>query len=109
MKKILLLIPPIIIFRCAALGPPPGGPKDETSPTLVNVSPESGTTGIEGGIAVELTFSERLSEETDFSSIRLSPIISSQLDFILKKEIISVGFPNELDEDQTYILTLTRD
>ena len=109
MKKILLLIPPIIIFRCAALGPPPGGPKDETSPTLVNVSPESGTTGIEGGIAVELTFSERLSEETDFSSILLSPIISSQLDFILKKEIISVGFPNELDEDQTYILTLTRD
>ena len=52
MKKILLLIPPIIIFRCAALGPPPGGPKDETSPTLVNVSPESGTTGIEGGIAL---------------------------------------------------------
>ena len=58
MKKFLLLIPPIIIFRCAALGPPPGGPKDEISPTLVNVSPESGTTGIQGGVSIELTFSE---------------------------------------------------
>ncbi len=109
MKKLFLLILSLIIIRCAALGPPPGGPKDETPPTLVSVAPESGTTGIKGGIIVQLTFSERLSEETNFSAIRLSPIIGKPLDFTLNKEIISVGFPEKLDQDQTYILTLSRD
>ena len=91
------------------MAPPPGGPEDKTPPTLLSTSPPSGKTGVEDGLTIELTFSERLHEETDGSVIRLAPSIKGPLDVSHNREVLSVSFPNELAKDQTYILTLTRD
>ncbi|MBH31147.1 MAG: hypothetical protein CMG71_04045 [Candidatus Marinimicrobia bacterium] len=109
MKRSLLLLGALFLLRCAAVGPPPGGPEDKTPPALLSTSPPSGTTGVEDGLTIELTFSERLHEETDGSAIRLAPSIQGPLDVSLNREVLSVSFPNELAENQTYILTLTRD
>ncbi len=98
-----------MLLRCAAVGPPPGGPEDKTPPSLVSTSPPSGTTGVEEGFTLELTFSERLHEETDGSALRIAPSIEEPLEVELDKERLIVGFPNALADDQTYILTLTRD
>ena len=98
-----------MLLRCAAVGPPPGGPEDKTPPSLVSTSPPSGTTGVEEGFTLELTFSERLHEETDGSALRIAPSIEEPLEVRLDKELLVVGFPNVLADDQTYILTLTRD
>lgn len=91
------------------MAPPPGGPADKTPPTLVEVSPPSGTTGIEGGFTLTLTFSERLREETDERAIRTSPALDGSLEVDLKKESLTLTFPEQLRREQTYILTLTRD
>ena len=107
MKRSTLLV--VIFLRCAAVSPPPGGPEDKTPPSLIDVSPPSGTTGTEGGLILTLTFSERLHEQTDVRSIRLSPPTDEDLQVGLKKDILTVTLPKALRQEQTYILTITRD
>ncbi len=88
---------------------PPGGAEDKTPPSLIDVSPPSGTTGTEGGLILTLTFSERLHEQTDVRSIRLSPPTDEDLQVDLKKDILTVTLPKALRQEQTFILTITRD
>ena len=107
MKRSTLLV--VLFLRCAAVSPPPGGPEDKTLPSLIDVSPLSGTTGIEGGLKLTLTFSERLHEQTDVQRIRLSPSTDENLQVDLRKDILIVTLPEELRREQTYILTITRD
>ena len=51
----------ILFISCAAVMSPPGGPKDETPPELIEVTPPNGTTHFKGG-RVELLFSEYIDE-----------------------------------------------
>lgn len=99
----------LLILGCAAVAPPPGGPVDDIPPTLTAVEPPSGTVRISQGFTVQLTFSERLNENTDASFIRVLPALPEPPDVKLKKNVLEVTFPNELSENQTYILTLTRE
>ena len=39
----------LLFVSCAAIMPPPGGPKDETAPELIKVTPVGGTTNCAGG------------------------------------------------------------
>ena len=48
-----------IIISCAAIKAPPGGPKDQTPPELIETIPASGAVNFNGG-KVELIFSEYL-------------------------------------------------
>ncbi|MFQ6673416.1 MAG: Ig-like domain-containing protein, partial [Fidelibacterota bacterium] len=91
------------------MGPPPGGPVDETAPFLVSSDPPSGTTRIEPGLTVGLTFSERLNESTFQKGIRVAPQPGTPLRSSLRKDKVLVSFPRELANDQTYLLTVTRD
>lgn len=82
---------------------------DDIPPTLTAVEPPSGTVDISSGVTVMLTFSERLNENTDASFIRVLPTLPEPPEVKLKKNVLEVTFPDELSENQTYILTLTRE
>ena len=99
----------LFILGCAAVAPPPGGPVDDIPPTLTAVEPPSGTVRISPGFTVQLTFSERLDENTDASFIRVLPSLPEPPEVKLKKNVLEVTFPDKLAENQTYILTLTRE
>lgn len=98
-----------LLMGCAAVAPPPGGPVDKTSPSLVSVEPLSGTTHISGGLSVLLVFSERLDETSLDNGINLLPVMKTPVDLKIKKEMVTVKLPEDLASNQTYILTLTRD
>lgn len=98
-----------LLMGCAAVAPPPGGPVDKTSPSLVSVEPLSGTTHISGGLSVLLVFSERLDETSLDNGINLLPVMKTSVDLKIKKEMVTVKLPEDLASNQTYILTLTRD
>ena len=99
----------LFILGCAAVAPPPGGPVDDIPPTLTAVEPPSGTVRISPGFTVQLTFSERLDENTDASFIRILPSLPEPPEVKLMKNVLEVTFPDKLAENQTYILTLTRE
>lgn len=98
-----------IIVGCAAVAPPPGGPVDKTSPFLIGVEPSSGTTGIASGFTATLTFSERLDETTSLKGIRIAPTLTIPFKVSVKKNRMTVTIPGEIEEDQTYLITVTRD
>jgi len=99
----------LFLIGCAAVAPPPGGPVDKTSPSLVSVEPHSGTTHISGGLSVLLVFSERLDETSLDNGINLLPVMKTPVELKIKKELVMVKLPEDLASNQTYILTLTRD
>ena len=75
--------------------PPPGGPKDETPPELVKVTPPDGTTYFEGG-KVELLFSEYLDESSYERSITVLPLLSQKPEIIFKGNRLIIDFPDSL-------------
>ena len=99
----------IIFFGCAAVAPPPGGPIDKTPPSVIDVAPISGTTGIEEGFTVQINFSERIDELASQKGVRISPTLNDPLKIGVKKNAMMVTIPGELEEDRTYLITLSRD
>ena len=88
--------------------PPPGGPKDETPPELVKVTPPDGTTYFEGG-KVELLFSEYLDESSYERAITVLPLLSQKPEIIFKGNRLIIDFPDSLSLNQTYIISISRD
>jgi len=98
----------LLFVSCAAIMPPPGGPKDETPPELVKVTPSDGTTYFEGG-KVELLFSEYLDESSFERAITVLPLLSQKPEIIFKGNRLIIYFPDSLSLNQTYIISISRD
>ena len=98
----------LLFLSCAAIMPPPGGPKDETPPELVKVTPPDGTTYFEGG-KVELLFSEYLDENSFERAITVLPLLSQKPEIIFKGNRLIIYFPDSLSLNQTYIISISRD
>ena len=98
----------LLLVSCAAIMPPPGGPKDETPPELVKVTPTDGTTYFEGG-KVELLFSEYLDESSFERAITVLPLLSQKPEIIFKGNRLIIYFPDSLSLNQTYIISISRD
>ncbi|MEL1229711.1 MAG: Ig-like domain-containing protein [Candidatus Neomarinimicrobiota bacterium] len=98
----------LLFVSCAAIMPPPGGPKDETPPELVKVTPPDGTTYFEGG-KVELLFSEYLNESSYERAITVLPLLSQKPEISFKGNRLIIDFPDSLSLNQTYIISISRD
>ncbi len=98
----------LLFVSCAAIMPPPGGPKDETPPELVKVTPSDGTTYFKGG-KVELLFSEYLDENSFERAITILPLLSQKPEIIFKGNRLIIYFPDSLSLNQTYIISISRD
>ena len=97
----------LALWTCAAVAPPSGGPKDETPPELLSVIPESGTTRFSGE-SIELVFSEYLLETSAEKAIQVFPRLKDPVAVSFKGERLMVHWPDSLQENQTYILTVGR-
>ena len=96
-----------IVYSCAAIQSPSGGPKDDTPPVLLHSLPESGTVNFNSE-KVELFFSEYLLEKSIQGAITILPKILSPLKVQYKGKQLIVHFPDSLLNNQTYILSLNR-
>jgi hypothetical protein len=95
------------MISCAAIQGPPGGPKDETPPELIQTIPDGGTIHFDGG-RVELIFSEFLDANSIEKAIRVLPTLSEDPEIIYKGRRVFVEFPDSLNENQTYIISIDR-
>ena len=98
----------LIIFSCAAVMSPPGGPKDIIPPKLVETIPPDGTTHFKGD-KVELVFNEYLDEDTIERAVIILPSSDKKLEFTYKGKRIYVEFPDSLFKNQTYIISINRE
>lgn len=104
------LVSIIILFfigSCAVIKPPSGGPKDITPPLLVYAEPPSGTLQYKGE-QIRLEFSEYIDESSIEKGIRIFPNIEDEILINTHGTYLTVDFPDNLEEDQTYVINLSR-
>jgi len=97
-----------LLISCAAIQTPSGGPVDKTSPELIEVVPPSGTIHFKGG-DIHLKFSEYLDESTLEKGFHIFPRLPGELEIRFKGDEIYVNIPDELSENQTYVITIGRE
>jgi len=96
------------IGSCAVIKPPSGGPKDTTPPQLVYEEPPSGTLQYKGE-QIRLEFSEYMDEASIEKGIRIFPNIEGEVSINTRGKILTVDFPDNLEENKTYVINLSRD
>ena len=107
MKQLTSIAAIFYIMSCAAIQSPPGGLKDEIPPELIQTIPDGGSIHFKGG-RVELIFSEFVDANTVERSIRVLPTLPEDPEIIYKGRRIFVEFPDSLNENQTYIISIDR-
>lgn len=96
-----------MIYSCAAVSSPGGGPLDETPPDFISAIPEAGSLRFEGG-KITLKFSEYIDKKSLKNSIKISPRLNTPIELIYDDDEISLNFPENLLKDQTYVVTINR-
>jgi len=97
----------LLIYSCAAIAPPSGGPDDEIPPKFIGSFPESGSTQFKGGKVI-LKFSEYIEKKSIGSAISVSPQPDPPIDLIYDNDEIHLFFPERLLSNQTYIISINR-
>ncbi len=98
----------LFIGSCAVIKPPSGGPKDTTPPQLVYEEPPSGTLQYKGE-QIRLEFSEYMDEASIEKGIRIFPNIEGEVSINTRGKILTVDFPDNLEENKAYVINLSRD
>ena len=97
----------LFIGSCAVIKPPSGGPKDITPPLLVYAEPPSGTLQYKGE-QIRIEFSEYMDESSIEKGIRVFPNVEGEILINTRGTNLTVDFPDNLEEDQTYVINLSR-
>ena len=97
----------ICFFSCAAIQSPSGGPKDETPPEVVKITPPDKSINFKGG-EIKITFSEFIEESSIHKSIKVFPKPLNPITIGLKNPNVIIELNDSLIKDQTYIISINR-
>lgn len=96
----------LLIWGCANIQPPPGGPKDETPPSVVLSLPKSDSVGVAPDSKIVLYFSEKLKEPQDLrSKVRFYPAVEIE-QAKARGDRVEIKIAGTLHPDTTYVVAL---
>ena len=96
-----------LIYSCAAVSAPGGGPEDKIAPELISTTPEAGSLQFKGG-QVAVSFSEYIDEKSIAKAVTIAPRLEPPVKIIYNDDGIILNFPENLLQDQTYVVTINR-
>lgn len=102
MRYLILFLSISFLLSCAKIVAPTGGPLDETPPSIVSVSPSSGTTDLKSG-RIEMLFDEYI-QTIDPSLIVISPFQTEKPEYVLSGKKLFIELKEELYENTTYTI-----
>ena len=105
LNKILLALCLLVLFSCASVKAPQGGPLDSEPPKLKSTSPTI-LTNLNHGQKITLSFNEFIKEESLKNAIELFPTVNQKIDFEYYGKELIITLPSNLDKDKTYIISL---
>ena len=104
-NKILLALCLLVLFSCASVKAPQGGPLDSDPPKLKSTSPTI-LTNLNQGQQITLSFNEFIKEESLKNAIELFPTVNQKIDFEYYGKEVIITLPSNLDKDKTYVISL---
>jgi hypothetical protein len=96
----------IQFYYCARIESPPGGPPDTTAPEIISVSPAMGQLEVSPDAEIRIGFSEKISKEDVASQVFIVPPPRTPPKFSWKKKDLVISFPDSLEKNRTYLITL---
>ncbi len=100
-----LFIFSLILFSCASVKAPQGGPLDLIPPILESTTP-SVLTGLQKNQKIILSFNEFIKEESLKNAIEIFPSVDEKIDYEYQGKNIVITLPSSLDKNKTYVLSL---
>ena len=105
LNNILLALCLLVLFSCASVKAPQGGPLDSEPPKLKSTSPTI-LTNLNQGQQITLFFNEFIKEESLKNAIELFPNVNQKIDFEYYGKEVIITLPSNLDKDKTYVISL---
>ena len=95
----------VFLASCATPVPPPGGPRDETPPAVVQTLPPAGQVEFSGE-SLRVTFSEYIDQTSFARAFSITPAFDRPVEFAWRGRSVEIRFPEPLRENTTYVVTL---
>ena len=105
LNKTLLALCLLVLFSCASVKAPQGGPLDSDPPKLKSTTPAI-LTNLNQGQQITLSFNEFIQEESLKNAIELFPTVNQKIDFEYYGKEVIITLPSNLDKDKTYVISL---
>lgn len=96
----------LLLYSCANVQAPSGGPPDVTPPEIESTYPKNGTINFDGK-KVELQFTKYMNKNSVLENLYIQPLTSAEFDWSGKR--LSVEFKESLLPNTTYLINLGTD
>ena len=93
----------LLVFGCASIQSPTGGPKDKKPPKVVEATPKNMTTSFKAQ-NIKIEFDEFIKLNNEFTEISISPAMEKMPLFKARKEMLEIKFDQPLDSATTYTI-----
>ena len=93
----------LTFFRCANMQRPTGGPKDSLAPVILNENPMNFQTRFKSKEII-LTFDEYVKFSNQFKEFSISPDVTKQPEYKIRKKNLHITLPDSLEENTTYTI-----
>jgi len=92
-----------LIYGCASMRAPEGGPKDTTPPKVLKMEPKNLTTNFKAE-KIEIEFDEYFNLQNEFKEFSISPELDKAPTLKKKKRTLEITFTDSLEKNTTYTL-----
>ncbi|MCO5936756.1 Ig-like domain-containing protein [Mucilaginibacter sp. RB4R14] len=102
-KNIFFTFIALLVFGCASIQKPMGGPRDLTPPKLLKATPENMTRNFKAK-EIRLEFDEFYKLNNQYQEITISPALEKQPDYKISKRDLIIDFKDSLQKNTTYVI-----
>jgi uncharacterized protein (DUF2141 family) len=92
-----------IIWSCASIQRPMGGPRDKTPPKLIKATPPNPTRNFAAKV-IQLDFDEYFKLNSIYQEITISPDLAKQPEYSVKSKSLVIKFKDTLAKNTTYVI-----
>ncbi|NLB64436.1 MAG: Ig-like domain-containing protein [Fibrobacter sp.] len=97
----------LLIFSCATVVPPDGGPEDKSPPRILAVYPPPNSTDNPEELKIVLQFDEWISDPVPKGAVRISPPVAGRVLTEVKGNMLHISSNENLDSATTYTAVIS--
>lgn len=102
-KNLFFLMLALIVFGCASIQKPMGGPRDLTPPKLLKATPENMTRNFSSK-KISLEFDEFFKLSNQYQEISISPAMEKMPEYNISRKVLNIDFKDSLQKNTTYVI-----
>jgi hypothetical protein len=102
-KNLFFLMVILLVYGCASIQKPQGGPRDLTPPKLLKAMPENMTRNF-AATEIKLEFDEFFKLSNQYQEISISPAQEKQAEYKIGRKTLTIDFKDTLQKNTTYVI-----